>query len=48
MFDSSALDIVKQFIEGQNSLIFSYGVTNAGKTYTIQGNSVNFVHISFW
>ena len=25
------------FLDGKNALIFSYGVTNAGKTYTIQG-----------
>lgn len=36
-FDSTVLDIVKDFIEGQNCLIFTYGVTNSGKTYTIQG-----------
>ncbi len=29
---------VKAFIEGQNCLIFTYGVTNSGKTYTIQGS----------
>lgn len=25
------------FLDGKNALIFSYGVTNAGKTHTIQG-----------
>lgn len=28
---------VFDFLEGENTLIFSYGVTNAGKTFTIQG-----------
>lgn len=27
------------FLDGKNALIFSYGVTNAGKTYTIQGKA---------
>jgi kinesin family protein 20 len=37
-FDSSTLGTVKDFIDGQNCLVFTYGVTNSGKTYTIQGN----------
>ena len=36
-FDNTLLDTVKDFMEGSNSLIFTYGVTNSGKTYTIQG-----------
>ena len=32
---------MKAFIEGQNCLIFTYGVTNSGKTYTIQGSSTD-------
>ena len=36
-FDDTVLIRVKDFIEGQNCLIFTYGVTNSGKTYTIQG-----------
>ena len=27
---------VKDFLEGQNQLIFTYGATSAGKTFTIQ------------
>ena len=27
---------LKDFLEGQNQLLFTYGVTSAGKTYTIQ------------
>ncbi|XP_030204647.1 kinesin-like protein KIF20A isoform X1 [Gadus morhua] len=30
---------VSDYLAGQNALIFSYGVTNAGKTYTIQGTA---------
>eukprot|EP00062_Callorhinchus_milii_P006809 gi/632947726/ref/XP_007889193.1/ PREDICTED: kinesin-like protein KIF20A [Callorhinchus milii] len=36
-FDGTIKNLVKQFLKGQNSLVFTYGVTNAGKTYTIQG-----------
>ena len=36
-FNGTMLGIVKNFIEGQNCLVFSYGVTSSGKTYTIQG-----------
>ncbi|CAK8688340.1 unnamed protein product [Clavelina lepadiformis] len=40
-FDLTALKIVQDFIGGQNSLIFTYGVTSSGKTYTIQGSPGN-------
>ena len=36
-FDESVLGTVKDFVDGQNCLVFTYGVTNSGKTYTIQG-----------
>ena len=36
-FDSTMLRLVKDFIDGQNCLVFTYGVTNSGKTYTLQG-----------
>ncbi|XP_041476311.1 kinesin-like protein KIF20A isoform X9 [Lytechinus variegatus] len=36
-FDETMLATVKDFIDGHNCLLFTYGVTNAGKTYTIQG-----------
>ena len=36
-FNHTMLDMTKEFIGGQNSLIFCYGVTSSGKTYTIQG-----------
>ena len=36
-FRDTMLGLVKDFIDGQNCLVFSYGVTSSGKTYTIQG-----------
>ena len=42
-FASTVLNTVKDFIEGQNCLIFTYGVTNSGKTYTIQGEHLHFI-----
>lgn len=36
-FDITMKSTVKQFIEGQNCLVFAYGITNSGKSYTIQG-----------
>lgn len=37
-FDSTVHSLVSDFVSGQNCLIFTYGVTNSGKTYTIQGD----------
>uniref|UniRef100_A0A3Q3W5P9 Kinesin motor domain-containing protein n=1 Tax=Mola mola TaxID=94237 RepID=A0A3Q3W5P9_MOLML len=37
LFDLTVKSQTHDFLEGKNALIFSYGVTNAGKTYTIQG-----------
>ncbi|XP_069477168.1 kinesin-like protein KIF20A [Ambystoma mexicanum] len=36
-FEGTVKDLVNCFIEGKNGLVFTYGVTNAGKTFTIQG-----------
>ena len=30
---------MKDVLEGQSGLLFAYGVTNSGKTYTIQGGN---------
>ena len=38
-FTSTTLPLVKDLLSGQNGLVFTYGVTNSGKTYTIQGGS---------
>ncbi|WFD20111.1 succinate--hydroxymethylglutarate CoA-transferase [Malassezia caprae] len=37
-FQRTTLSPVKDLLEGKNSLVFTYGVTNSGKTYTVQGN----------
>ncbi|XP_067311673.1 kinesin-like protein KIF20B isoform X2 [Pseudorasbora parva] len=37
MFDGTVKALVKDVLEGQNSLVFTYGVTNAGKTFTFLG-----------
>jgi hypothetical protein len=36
LFRSIVLPRVMEFLEGQNQLLFTYGATSAGKTYTIQ------------
>ncbi|XP_061570039.1 kinesin-like protein KIF20A [Cololabis saira] len=37
LFEDTVKSQMSDFLDGKNVLIFSYGVTNAGKTYTIQG-----------
>ncbi|KAJ1979662.1 hypothetical protein H4R33_005668 [Dimargaris cristalligena] len=37
LFQSTTLPVIQEFFDGYNTLIFAYGVTNSGKTYTIQG-----------
>ena len=39
LFEETALPMVSEVFKGNNSLLFTYGVTNAGKTYTVQGNA---------
>ena len=36
-FSKTTLPLVRDVLEGQNGLLFAYGVTNSGKTYTMQG-----------
>lgn len=38
-FAKTTLPLVKDVLEGQSGLLFTYGVTNSGKTYTIQGGN---------
>ncbi|KAJ8083705.1 hypothetical protein PM082_002471 [Marasmius tenuissimus] len=38
-FEKTTLPIVCDALSGQNGLIFTYGVTNSGKTYTVQGGT---------
>ncbi|KAA0723870.1 Kinesin-like protein KIF20A [Triplophysa tibetana] len=42
-FEGTISSQVQGFLHGKNALVFSYGVTNAGKTYTIQGNLSDFI-----
>ncbi|XP_076600042.1 kinesin-like protein KIF20B [Chaetodon auriga] len=37
LFQGTSKELVKDVLEGGNSLIFTYGVTNAGKTFTFLG-----------
>ena len=37
IFNEMVLPKLKEFLEGRNQLIFTYGVTSSGKTYTFQG-----------
>ncbi|KAK7881241.1 hypothetical protein WMY93_029650 [Mugilogobius chulae] len=38
LYEETVQSQMSDFLNGNNALIFSYGVTNAGKTYTIQGS----------
>jgi len=40
-FDGTVHSVTSDFVNGQNCLVFTYGVTNSGKTYTIQGDQSN-------
>ncbi|OXB52202.1 hypothetical protein ASZ78_004592, partial [Callipepla squamata] len=35
-FDGSMRQVVREFLEGSNHLVFTYGATDSGKTYTFQ------------
>ncbi|KAM9847055.1 kinesin-like protein KIF20A [Aulostomus maculatus] len=37
LFECSMKKMVKDVLRGENRLLYTYGVTNSGKTYTIQG-----------
>ncbi|XP_038147676.1 kinesin-like protein KIF20B isoform X6 [Cyprinodon tularosa] len=37
LFEGTVRDLVKDVLEGGNSLVFTYGVTNSGKTFTFLG-----------
>lgn len=39
VFDGSVRGLVQDVLEGGNCLVFTYGVTNAGKTFTFLGQS---------
>ncbi len=37
LFEATTLPLVRDLLEGKNGLLFAYGNTGSGKTYTIQG-----------
>uniref|UniRef100_A0A1I7YS42 Kinesin-like protein n=1 Tax=Steinernema glaseri TaxID=37863 RepID=A0A1I7YS42_9BILA len=41
VFDRSTLDMIEQVIRGKNGLLFTYGVTGSGKTYTMTGKETS-------
>jgi kinesin family member 20 len=38
-FAKTTLPLVRSLLDGEDGLLFAYGVTNSGKTYTMQGGS---------
>jgi kinesin family member 23 len=38
IFDEVGLPLVKDLLDGKNGLLFTYGVTGSGKTYSMIGN----------
>ena len=38
VFQSCALPLIQDFIIGENSLLFTYGITSSGKSYTMRGD----------
>ncbi|KAL8212223.1 UNVERIFIED_CONTAM: Kinesin-like protein kif20a [Gekko kuhli] len=40
-FDTTMREVVKDVLHGQNWLVYTYGVTNSGKTYTVQGTQAD-------
>uniref|UniRef100_A0A5F7ZEH1 Kinesin family member 20B n=1 Tax=Macaca mulatta TaxID=9544 RepID=A0A5F7ZEH1_MACMU len=45
-FQGCIMQPVKDLLKGQSRLIFTYGLTNSGKTYTFQGSLTNSLNIS--
>ncbi|EFP08276.1 CRE-ZEN-4 protein [Caenorhabditis remanei] len=37
VFEQTSVDLIVNLLKGQNSLLFTYGVTGSGKTYTMTG-----------
>lgn len=37
IFNCAIADVIGDYINGNNCLVFNYGVTNSGKTFTMQG-----------
>ena len=41
VYTTTAQPLVDSLFEGRNCMLFSYGPTNSGKTYTIEGDDAN-------
>jgi hypothetical protein len=41
VFDHAVGPLLERFLQGESGVIFAYGMTNSGKTYTIQGERGN-------
>uniref|UniRef100_W5KMB2 Kinesin-like protein n=1 Tax=Astyanax mexicanus TaxID=7994 RepID=W5KMB2_ASTMX len=39
VYDQTMREMVRDVLRGENRLLYTYGVTNSGKTYTIQGTA---------
>lgn len=39
IYDSCGLPIVRRFLGGENGLLFAYGITSSGKSYTMRGTT---------
>ena len=37
VFDMVGFPLAEQLLQGKNGLLFAYGITNSGKTYTMTG-----------
>jgi hypothetical protein len=41
IFEHTTAPLLRKFLNGENCVLFAYGMTNAGKTYTVQGTNSN-------
>ncbi|KRY78426.1 Kinesin-like protein KIF23, partial [Trichinella pseudospiralis] len=41
VFDRVAFELVDDLLQGKNGLLFTYGITGSGKTYTMTGNPMD-------
>ena len=41
IFDNLGMPLVLDLLQGKNGLLFSYGITNGGKTFTVSGDHDN-------
>ncbi|ODN01270.1 Kinesin-like protein KIF20B [Orchesella cincta] len=42
VFEECVTPVIEKFLKNENCLIFSYGATNSGKTYTMQGHGTEY------